>query len=95
MLQAWDRDLPHTRNQCGVHRNFSRIHSTKNATYCAKVRLPKSLAALSRLHCLNSGVALHAEQRCLHLVSPPVFCAAVLLLHLRCRGKPVQGVGHR
>ena len=38
MLQAWDRDLPHMRNQCGVHRNFSRTRGTENASYCAKVR---------------------------------------------------------
>eukprot|EP00891_Asterochloris_glomerata_P009589 jgi/Astpho2/9589/Aster-x1590 len=34
--QAWDRDLPHMRNQCGVHRNFSRTRGTGNAAYCAK-----------------------------------------------------------
>ena len=95
MLQAWDRDLPHTRNQCGVHCNFSRVHSTGNAAYCAKVRLPKSFEASSSFRYFDSGVALHAEQTSLHLISPPVFGAAVLLLHLRCRGKPVQGVGHR
>ena len=66
MLQAWDRDLPHTRNQCGVHRNFSRIHSTKNAAYCAKVRLPTSSAASSSLHCFGSGIALLAQQTRLH-----------------------------
>ena len=68
MLQAWDRDLPHTRNQCGVHRNFSRTRSTGNAAHCAKVRLPTSPAASSSLHCFSSWLALHAQETRLHLI---------------------------
>ena len=50
MLQAWDRDLPHMRNQCGVHRNFSKTRGTGNAAYCAKVRLRPPIPGSLKQH---------------------------------------------
>ena len=70
MLQAWDRNLPHMRNQCGVHRNFSRAHGTGNAAYCAKVRLQSApiYGSLRQppLILVRQHVALHAQQARLH-----------------------------
>lgn len=84
MLQAWDRDLPHMRNQCGVHRNFSRTRGTGNAAYCAKVSLLQ--APIYGSHKQPPLLWLRGHPACsANTPAPnPFLRAAVLLLHLRC-----------